>query len=70
MMDEKKTVLWLGSCYRRPGRVAIGSVGGDGAWRVVGNEVRDEERGLSKGGVILFQPDLVASISLQCIEVA
>ena len=52
MMDEKKTVLWLGSCYRRPGRVAIGSVGGDGAWRVVGNEDRDEERGLSKGGVI------------------
>ena len=47
MMDEKiDCTVWLGSCYRRPGRVAIGSVGGDGAGRVVGNEVRDEEGGL------------------------
>ena len=50
--------------------VARGSVGGDRGGRVVGNEVRDEEGGLSEGGVIFSQPDLVASISWQCIEVA
>ena len=47
-----------------------GPVGGDGAGRVVGYEVRDEEKGFSKGGVIFFQPDLVAFISQQCIEAA
>ena len=47
---RKKTVLWLGSCYERPGRVARGLVGGDGAGRLVGNEVRDEEGGSPKEG--------------------
>ena len=40
------------------------------SWGVVGNEVRDEGGGLSKGVVIFFQPDLEAPISSQCIEVA
>ena len=45
MMDEKidcTVVRELLACYRRLGRVARGPVGGDGAGRVVGYEVRDE----------------------------
>ena len=50
--------------------VARGSVGGDRGGRVVGNEVRDEEGGLSKGMVIFCKPDLVVPILSQGIEAA
>ena len=73
MMDEKidcTVVRELLACYRRLSRVARGPVGGDGAGRVVGYEVRDEEGGLSKAGVNICQPYLVAPISQQCIQVA
>ena len=50
--------------------VARGSVGGDRGGRVVGNEVRDEEGGLSKGMVISCKPDLVFPILCQGIEAA
>ena len=73
MMDEKidcTVVRELLACYRRLGRVARGPVGGDGAGRVVGYEVRDEEGGLSKAGVIFCQPYVEAPISQQCIQVA
>ena len=50
--------------------VARGSVGGDRGGRVVGNEVRDEEGGLSKGMVIFCKPDLAVPILCQGIEAA
>ena len=68
MMDEKIDCTVVRELL--PGRVARGSVGRDGAGRLMGNEVRDEEGGLSKEVVIFCQPDLAVPILCQCVEAA
>ena len=71
LAKELWNVLWFWDCYGRLGRVAGGPVVGGGGGKVVREslEVGDEEGGDSKLLVLPGEPQLVAAIPCQGVEV-